>query len=355
MSAAKKDDDVGCGCAIILGLIWIVSANWDTIVKFATNPRLWVGVAALVAFGWFGHVINEPKRRKEEAKRKAEEAKQAEAQREAAMERERDEREADMSRRAEARRRAEERERMESERMAERERQEREAEVRFCRHLFCMLAKMAKADGHVEEQEVKMAEKAFEYFKCASQRRTFCSNVFNDAIKNSRTIYFYAERFAREVAVDELNIFVYELLWDVACADGRLHHAEKEILQKICVYLHIPEKYFDINYRRRRGSFTEGSTKNSTHEAGDGKSHANGWHSYVSGKSPIVEAYVILESEPTATEHELKHAYRKMAKRYHPDLLRSNGVPEEMIAKATEKMAQVNAAWEDIRKARKFT
>jgi len=218
-----------------------------------------------------------------------------------------------------------------------------------------MLAKMAKADGRVEEQEVKMAEKAFSYFKCASQRRAYCSNIFNDAIKNSRTIYFYAEQFAREVAIDELNIFVYELLWDVACADGRLHHAEKEILQKICVYLHIPVKYFDINYRRRRGSFTEDGTKNAKSEAGDGKPHTNGWHSYVSGKSPIADAYIILESDPTDTIDELKQAYRRMAKRYHPDLLRSNGVPEEMITTATEKMAQVNAAWEDIRRARKFT
>ena len=38
--------------------------------------------------------------------------------------------------------------------------------------------------------------------------------------------------------------------------------------------------------------------------------------------------------------------------KYHPDRLRQNGVPEEMIAKATDKMAQLNAAWDDIRKAR---
>jgi len=355
MGTAKKDDDVGCGCAIILGLIWIVSANWDTIVKFAATPLLWFGVAALVVFGVIGHAINEQKHREEEAKRKAEEAKQADAQRRADMERERYEREADMERRSEARRRKEERERIDREWMAEREKQEREAEVRFCQHLFSMLAKMAKADGHVEEQEVKMAEKAFEYFKCASQRRAYCSNIFNDAIKNSRTIYFYAEQFAREVAVDELNIFVYELLWDIACADGWLHPAEKEILQRICKYLHIPEKYFDINYRRRMGAFTEGGKKDAKHEASSGKTKTGNQHSYVSGKSSIVEAYIILESDPADTIEELKQAYRRMAKRYHPDLLRSNGVPEEMITKATEKMVQVNAAWEDIRRARRFT
>ena len=53
-----------------------------------------------------------------------------------------------------------------------------------------------------------------------------------------------------------------------------------------------------------------------------------------------------------AYAEELKSAYRKMAKRYHPDLLRANGVPEEMIAEATARMVQVNAAWDDIRKLR---
>ena len=72
----------------------------------------------------------------------------------------------------------------------------------------------------------------------------------------------------------------------------------------------------------------------------------------MSGRSSILEAYEILESESTATAEELKSAYRKMAKRYHPDLLRANGVPEEMIAEATARMVQVNAAWDDIRRSR---
>ena len=37
---------------------------------------------------------------------------------------------------------------------------------------------------------------------------------------------------------------------------------------------------------------------------------------------------------------------------YHPDMLRNNGVPEEMIAAATETMAQINAAWADLRRVR---
>ena len=226
------------------------------------------------------------------------------------------------------------------------------SEERFLRQLFSMLAKLAKADGRVDPEEVKTAEKVFERFEFASRKRQFCSSIFNAAKDDARTIYWYAEQFGNQICDVDVCIYVYELLWDVACADGWLHPAEKEILQKICSFLHVPRSYFDINYRRRRATFVEGDKRAGGRKA-RGEGRKKDWRrTYVSGRSSILEAYEILESESTATAEELKFAYRKMAKRYHPDLLRANGVPEEMIAEATARMVQVNAAWDDIRRSR---
>jgi DnaJ like chaperone protein len=36
----------------------------------------------------------------------------------------------------------------------------------------------------------------------------------------------------------------------------------------------------------------------------------------------------------------------------HPDTLASRGVPEEFVKRATEKVAQINAAWDKIKRAR---
>ena len=228
-------------------------------------------------------------------------------------------------------------------------------EERFLRYLFSMLAKLAKADGHVDASEVKVAEKVFDRFDFAARRRKFCTGVFNEAKDNSRSIYWYAEQFGEQVDDESVCTFVYELLWDVACADGWLHPAEKEILRIICPKLHIPEAYYHINYRRRFGTFREGE-KNADGKQEGGQTGAKSrreWRRpYVSGRSTILEAYEILECDSSATNDELKASFHKVAKRYHPDLLRSNGVPEEMIKAATEKMAQINAAWEDIRRAR---
>jgi len=61
-------------------------------------------------------------------------------------------------------------------------------------------------------------------------------------------------------------------------------------------------------------------------------------------------AYKILEIEPTASDEEIKKAYRKMAIKYHPDKVSYLG--EEFQLSAKEKFQKVNEAYEEIRKQR---
>ena len=54
----------------------------------------------------------------------------------------------------------------------------------------------------------------------------------------------------------------------------------------------------------------------------------------------------------SASDEEIRRVYREKAKKYHPDALRAQGLPEEMISRAAEQMKKVNAAWSAIRSAR---
>lgn len=216
-------------------------------------------------------------------------------------------------------------------------------ETKFLYYLFAMLSKMAKADGRIDKSEVEVAESVLRRLDVAARHAEFCKNAFNTAKDDDKSIYWYASRFCEEAPKVEVRVFMYELLWDIACADGELSQAERDILLRICSHLGVPGTFFYVNYMRRFGR-AEG--------AGSSGSRGGGQTGGGARRTAKPDPYSVIGCDSTATDEEVTKAYRKAAKRYHPDLLRANGVPEEMVAKATKKMAEINAAWEEIKRAR---
>lgn len=64
----------------------------------------------------------------------------------------------------------------------------------------------------------------------------------------------------------------------------------------------------------------------------------------------VKNSYAILEITPSATNDEVKKAYRKMATKYHPDKVAHLG--EEVQKAAKEKFQELNSAYENIKKER---
>lgn len=200
----------------------------------------------------------------------------------------------------------------------------------FCASAAAMLAKLAKADGVVTRDEIASVERAFARLGFSPSARAYAVSVFRRAKDDNRSIYEYAQHFARVVPSLEVREFLYGLLWDVACADGRVSAAERTILLQITTSLGIASQWFRIHAAERLGERTDGPSSGDT----------------------LAEAYSLLGVSPAASDDEVRRAYREKAKKYHPDALRAQGLPDEMVGKATELMSKVNTAWGAIRKSR---
>ena len=59
-------------------------------------------------------------------------------------------------------------------------------------------------------------------------------------------------------------------------------------------------------------------------------------------------AYTILGASPKDSKVTIKKRYRKLVKKYHPDRLISQGLPEEMIHVYTERFRKIQKAYEEI-------
>lgn len=116
----------------------------------------------------------------------------------------------------------------------------------------------------------------------------------------------------------EVRIQLMHYLFGIAKADGHVAEVEINVLKQIASYLAIPSTDFE-------------SLKNMFYR--DANSD-----------------YKVLGIEQTATDEELKKAYRQMAIRYHPDKVAQMG--EEYQKGANEKFQQIQQAYENIKKQR---
>ena len=201
----------------------------------------------------------------------------------------------------------------------------------FCASVAAMLAKMAKADGVVSRHEIAGVENAFRRLGFTTEARRYAIDVFRRAKDDPHTIYDYARDFAMAVDSVEVRELFYEILWDVACADGEISRAELQILQRIPRALGIRLEWYAYFASQRMGGQSAGRS---------------------APRDSLADAYAVLGADANDSADELKRKYRELAKKNHPDALRAQGLPEEMVGKATERMSRINAAWTLIREAR---
>lgn len=182
--------------------------------------------------------------------------------------------------------------------------------------LLVLVAAVMKADGKVMKSELEYTKEFF-VRSFGPEAASQAIMMLRDLLKQDIPVMDVCVQIRKNMDHPS-RLQLIHFLFGIAGADGHVHTSEHQLIERMAQYLGISEK----DYRSLEAMFVADTNA----------------------------AYKILEVEPSASEEELKKAYRKMAVKYHPDKVHYLG--DDIQKAAHEKFQKVNEAWEIIKKER---
>lgn len=223
-----------------------------------------------------------------------------------------------------------------------------EAQQAFFDTTFATMGHIAKADGHISEDEIAIARTIMQRIGLNEQQKQKAIHEFTRGKQADFNIEANLNFLMRMCHHHRslLKLFV-DIQIQAAYATGSASPKQQHILQTICRMLNMPALNFtllNLLYGR-------------THHHSNDQQHSD--YSYqrqsfnpTPNAPSLQECYALLDTSATATDADVKKAYRRMMSQNHPDKLVAKGLPEKMVKLATEKTQRIQKAYEQICKAR---
>jgi len=208
--------------------------------------------------------------------------------------------------------------------------QQERVQAAFFTTTFSVMGYIAKADGTVTRDEIAAAESIMGQMQLSAQQRKAAIKLFNEGKKDGFPLHDVLTQFRHECMRRRNLVQMFlEIQIATAMADGHLHASEKNALYQIGAQL----------------GFAHADIEHLFNMSGPGRTTAT-------HKQSLTKAYDILGISKTASDAEVKKAYRRLMSQHHPDKLIAKGLPDEMIKFATEKTQEIKAAYEQIKESR---
>lgn len=186
----------------------------------------------------------------------------------------------------------------------------------YAASLLVLVAAVMKADGRVMKSELEYVRN---YFTTRFGRETGHEAIvmLRDILKQEIPIREVTAQLNQRLDYS-YRLEMIHFLFGIAAADAGVADSEKEMIRRIAGFMNITNS----DLESIQAMFISASDA----------------------------SYKILEIEPSATDDEVKKAYRRMAMKYHPDKVSHLG--EDFKKVAQEKFRKVKDAYDGIKKER---
>ncbi|MBQ9638129.1 MAG: TerB family tellurite resistance protein [Bacteroidales bacterium] len=195
--------------------------------------------------------------------------------------------------------------------------------------LMVLISAVMRADGSVRQSELDYVKQFLRKNYTDEQAKELLL-LLRDLNKQDIDVSSISQQIKHNTAYDT-RYHLFDFLFVLSTADGVFSASEDKMLRRIALGLGISmQDYISIHARHNPGSYQSAGQAPST--------------------SALNEAYNVLGLSPSATDDEVKRAYRRLAVKYHPDKVESLG--EEVRHHAEEQFKKITAAYELIKKQR---
>jgi DnaJ like chaperone protein len=188
----------------------------------------------------------------------------------------------------------------------------------FHASLLVLASMVIKADGKVDDRELSFVREQFKQW-FGVERANEAFKFFKQVVQEQPSVTTVCGEVRRHMSLQG-RIQIVGFLFALAYADGELQASERQIIAQIAQYLGLNQSDFSRQELLHRPS--------------------------VKQRDP----YEVLGLASTASDSEIKSAYRKLVKKYHPDALQ--GMGEDVVKEAEATFRQIQGAYEELCKAR---
>jgi DnaJ like chaperone protein len=185
-----------------------------------------------------------------------------------------------------------------------------------------LAAKLCKADGAIKRAEIDAFKRNF---RIPPESARAIGRLFDQARDSADPFEPYAAQLG-EAFSDNRGALeeVLRALFVIARADGPLNVREQDYLRGVHRRLGLDETAWSHAF--------DATTRQPA--AGDG------------------DPYQELGLSRSASREELRATWKRLMRENHPDTLAARGVPQDFVARASDKVARINAAWDRIKRER---